>query len=50
MLHAAHGVLHDDDVNDEGGTGASQLGGTTNTYHSGYGDNLDCGVRIRAGT
>eukprot|EP01052_Picozoa_sp_SAG31_P001665 SAG31_NODE_56_length_29726_cov_41.443312_15_plen_465_part_00 len=39
VLHAHHGVLHDDDVS------------TATSYQSGgagYGDNLDCGVRIRA--
>ena len=36
LLQAHHGVLHDDDAGDTAENGA------------GYGDNLECGVRIRA--
>ena len=42
VLHAAHGVLHDDDPTD------GNVVAGDNTYQQGYGDNLDCGVRIRA--
>ena len=40
VLRANHGVLHDDDPTDV----VSQ-----SEYTTGYGNNLDCGVRIRAG-
>jgi hypothetical protein len=42
VLTAHHGVLHDDDIT----TGGSYADGAAHT--PGYGDNLDCGVRIRA--
>lgn len=40
VLRSAHGVLHDDDTTTASGYGPDG---------DGYGDNLDCGVRIRSG-
>jgi hypothetical protein len=44
VLTAHRGVLHDDDVS----TGTSYENGVAQQHNQGYGDNLNCGVRIRA--